>query len=369
MKFTFTVIGAGVVGLAIARRLAEEHRGDNDVLVVEKERTFGMGTSSRNSEVIHSGIYYPQGSLKHRLCVQGRRLLYGYSARNGIPHKKCGKLVIATAPEEEPVLDGLYRQAAANGVENVERLTGPEALLLEPDIRVHSALFVKETGIIDCHSLMKSFVREIQKNNGIVQYNAPVASIRRNGPFEVALGDGTVFSSGYVINAAGLYATSIAETIGMKVPRLYPCKGVYFSYSGDIRCSHLVYPVPEKKMTGLGVHATIDLGGRLRFGPDAEYCDCIDDYCVSDDRKDAFFRAAQKIFPALSPDYLHPDMAGIRPKIQGPDDKEVKDFYIREESGAGYPRFINLIGIESPGLTSSMAIADHVYDCIKGCRG
>jgi L-2-hydroxyglutarate oxidase LhgO len=364
MDFKFTVIGAGVVGLAIARALADAGDDGGDLLVVEREGTFGRGISSRNSEVIHSGIYYREGSLKQRLCVRGRKLLYDYCALKDIPHNKCGKLVIATSPEEETDLEWLRIQAEKNNIENVVLLDKKESNLLEPHINVAASLYVKETGIVDGHSLMKALEYDVKQKKGNVLYNASVVSLRRNDRYEIELHDGTRFSSEYVINAAGLSATTIAGMMGVTAPALYPCKGSYFSYTGPLRCRHLVYPVPEKKLTGLGVHVTIDLGGRIRFGPDTEYTSSIGDYSVSSEKKDYFYRSAKKIFPAITPDDIQPDTAGIRPKIQGPDDPEVKDFYIREEGGKGFPGLVNLVGIESPGLTSSMAIGEYVRDII-----
>jgi L-2-hydroxyglutarate oxidase LhgO len=360
MNFKYTIIGAGVVGLAIARRLAADSGPDGNVLVVEKEKSFGLGISSRNSEVIHSGLYYPEGSLKHRLCLRGRRFLYKYCSARDVPHRKCGKLIIAAGPGEEAELDRLQGQAEKNGVENVARLDRRESLALQPGINAQSSLHVREAGIIDARALMKSFVNDIKTSNGIVAYNSHVISLRRGDNYDLSLDDGTRFASEYVINAAGLSAAAVAELAGVPAPAVYPCKGVYFSYSGAIRCGLLVYPVPEKKLTGLGVHATIDLAGRMRFGPDAEYINGFDDFSVGDEKKDFFYQSAQKLFPGILPDELSPDMAGIRPKLQGPGDSEVKDFYIREESDRGFPRFINCIGIESPGLTSAMAIADHI---------
>ena len=365
MDFKYTVIGAGVVGLAIARALSEAGNDGGDLLVVEKEKTFGCGISSRNSEVIHSGIYYREGSLKQRLCVRGRKLLYDYCARRDVPHKKCGKLIIATCREEEAELEWLLAQAGNNGVENVVLLDRSESLELEPHINVTASLHLKETGIVDSHSLMKAMAYDVKRNGGSLLYNSPVISLRRDKQYVLELGDGSRFSTEYVINAAGLHATDMAGMMGIPVPPVHPCKGSYFSYSGNLRCSRLVYPVPEKKMTGLGVHATIDMDGRIRFGPDTEYITSIDDFSVMDGKKEYFFRSAKKIFPAIIPDELHPDTAGIRPKLQGPEDMDVKDFYIREERDAGFPRLVNLVGIESPGLTSSMAIGEYVKELVQ----
>ncbi|MDA8387311.1 MAG: NAD(P)/FAD-dependent oxidoreductase [Nitrospiraceae bacterium] len=359
--FRFTVIGAGAIGLAIARELSESHRGETDVLVVEKENTFGRGASSRSSEVIHSGIYYPAGSLKHRLCVEGRRLLYGFCDRHGVKYNKCGKLIVATVAGEVEGLERLYARALENGVENVERLSAGEALEIEPDMNVHSAIFSRETGVFDSHGFMKSMEAEIKANNGTVLYGFGVVSVRfSGGMYEVGLQDGTTFASEYVINSAGLHAPGIAMLLGMAPAAQFPCKGVYFAYSGRHTCRHLVYPVPSERLAGLGIHATIDLAGRLRFGPDAEYIADIDDYTVDVLKTGDFCAGAKKIFRSIDCDDLAPDAAGIRPKIQGPADREVKDFYIADEAERGYPKFINLLGMESPGLTSSLAIGKYV---------
>ncbi len=362
-SFRFTIIGAGVIGLAIARRISEDFRGDYDVLVVEKEESFGKGISSRNSEVIHSGIYYPTDSLKHRLCVLGSRMLYDYCEQRDIAYNKCGKFIIATDDSELEAIERLYFQAAKNNVENVILLDRKETLKLEPDISAIAAVFSRETGIFDTHSFMKSMEGEILDNNGTIVYGSKIVSIRYDASlFYLELADGTRFASRYVVNSAGLYATAISKLLGIEPARLYPCKGTYFSYAGRHRCRHLIYPVPHSSLTGLGIHATIDLGGRLKFGPDAEYIDDINDYSVDGEKKVAFYRAARRIFKDLDYEELAPDMVGLRPKIQGPLDRDAKDFYIKDEAGNGFPRFINLLGIESPGLTSALAIGQYVYD-------
>ncbi len=361
LTFRYAVIGAGVVGLAIARQLSLEHRGDDDVLVIEKERSFGQGVSSRNSEVIHSGIYYPSGSLKHRLCVQGRRLLYQYCADKGVPHRKCGKLVVAAVPDEEPALIKLLEQARANEVDNVSLISREQAQRLEPDVRVNTALFVAETGILDTHAYLQALESDITANNGTVSYGSEATAIELgDGIYRVRFADGEEIGCRCLINAAGLDAIELSAMLGIRPERLYPCKGVYFAYSGKHAVTHLVYPIPERNLTSLGVHATIDLNGRLRFGPDVEYLDAIGDYGVDERRLDLFYQSARHLFPGIDKQKLHPDIAAYRPKIQGPDDAEMKDFYIAHEAGRGYPGFINLLGIESPGLTASLAIGGYV---------
>lgn len=364
MQFDCTIIGAGVIGLAVARRLSETLRNDGGLLVVEGGRTFGQGISSRNSEVIHSGIYYPRGSLKHLLCVRGRELLYDYCGTTGVPHRKCGKLIVASSLDEVPALERLERQAAANGVEQVYRLDAGGSRSLEPELRVLSSLLVKEAGILDSHSLMKSLEREVRTNGGTILYNARVVAVRGRNGYEIELGDGTRFMSGIVVNAAGLHGQSIAAMAGIPVPALHPCKGTYFSCSMRVARDHLIYPVPEENLAGLGIHATIDLAGRVRFGPDVEYIDSIDDFSVDERKLESFYESIKKIFPDIARDSLSPDMAGIRPKLQATGDREPEDFYIRDERDKGFPGFINLLGMESPGLTASLAIGEHVSGLI-----
>ncbi|MCK5243072.1 NAD(P)/FAD-dependent oxidoreductase [bacterium] len=359
MHFKYTVIGAGVVGLAIARALSMRCGEDNDVLVVEKEKTFGTGISSRNSEVIHAGIYYVTGSLKHRLCLQGRRLLYDYCRQKSILFNKCGKLIVATGSEEIQALEGVYKQARANVVEHVTCLTAEETLQLEPDIQVFAALYSKETGILDTHAFMQSLESDVQQHNGTVVYHSEVIGLKRTaGGFALRMHDGTEMTSTTVINSAGLHATAVAAMLGIHAETMYPCKGNYFYYNGPHRCQHLIYPVPEKKLTGLGVHTTLDLGGRLKFGPDTEYVDATDDFQVPENKTEAFYQSAKKILNNIELQHLLPDMAGIRPKLQRPEDKQIRDFYIQEEPTVS--GFVNLLGIESPGLTSALAIGDYV---------
>ncbi|MDI6739917.1 MAG: NAD(P)/FAD-dependent oxidoreductase [Candidatus Edwardsbacteria bacterium] len=365
LSFRFTVIGAGAAGLAVARALSLRYHGENDVLVVEKERSFGKGISSRNSEVIHSGLYYPTGSLKHRLCIEGRRALYRYCAQKNILHRKCGKLIVADGSAEESELEALFHKSRLNEVENVRRLTKAQAVVLEPDVNAGAALLLEETGILDSHSFMKSLESEVIRDNGTVSYDSEVVAVEyERNAYAITLKSGDRFSSDSVINAGGLAGTGIAGLLGLRPATMHPCKGSYFSYSGSHSVKHLVYPIPEKGLAGLGVHATIDLAGRLRFGPDVEYVDAVDDFTVDERKQDAFYDAARRLFPGFKKDGLHPDQAGIRPKLQGPGDHMVKDFYIREESDKGFPGFVNLLGIESPGLTASLAIGEHVQTIV-----
>lgn len=365
-SFRCTIIGAGVVGLAVAHALSYSFNKENDLLVIEKEETFGKGTSSRNSGVIHSGLYYPTGSLKHKLCISGRRKLYNYCDKKNIYYNKCGKLIVAINNDEISELYKLYDRALINEVENIDLINKKMLDKLETEISGQEALLLKETGIINSHSLMKACEYDIKENNAIILYQTRVTAIKQEkNYYKIKLNDGTVFNSEYVINSAGLDAIKIAGLLEINKPDFYPCKGSYFGYSKKINVSHLIYPVPEKNLTGLGVHATIDLDGRLRFGPDVEYVNSTEDFSVDKAKLDSFYKSAKKIFPSISKEHLFPEMAGIRPKLQGPNDCTVKDFYIKEEKDQGFPKFINLLGIESPGLTSSMAIGDYVLNLIR----
>ena len=367
MHCDYTIIGAGVVGLAVARAIAKRLPRSRTLAVLDKEDSFGRGVSCRNSEVIHSGIYYPTGSLKHRLCVRGRRLIYDYCSARGIAHLKCGKLIVSTDESEDGQLAAVIRQAELNEVENIAVLDRSDIVRLEPSVRASRALLSHETGILDAHGLMKSMVNDVTDRNGMVAYRTTVTAVERvGGAWRLLLSDGTVFSTDRVINAAGLGAVAVAAMAGMKPEAMHPCKGSYFSYSGRHDVRHLVYPVPHANLAGLGVHATLDLGGRLKFGPDVEYVKDVDDFSVDPKKRDSFYEAARMLFKGLLRENLVPEMAGIRPKIQGPGDAVVKDFYIREESGQGCPGFINLLGIESPGLTSSMAIAEEGVGLLDG---
>jgi L-2-hydroxyglutarate oxidase LhgO len=362
IRCKYTVIGAGVIGLAIARELAIRVKDDMGVFVVEKETASGTGVSSRNSEVIHSGIYYPTGSLKHKLCVEGRKMIYKYCSDKNIPHKKCGKLIVATSKDETESLENIFQQSKLNGIEGVVRLTKEEVYSLEPDVNAYEALLSKETGILNAHHFMSSLECDIKELNGTIVHGAEVIGLEHteNGSI-VQLNDGTTFMSLAVINCAGLNSAVISKMLGLGPETIYPCKGSYFYYSGKHDLKHLIYPVPEKKLTGLGVHATLDLNGRLKFGPDTEYTDKMDDFTVDAGKKEKFFVSAKKLLKGLDPEKLLPDMAGVRPKIQGPNEAAVKDFYIKEEK---YKGFINLIGMESPGLTSSLAIGRYVADML-----
>jgi L-2-hydroxyglutarate oxidase LhgO len=373
MKFKsdITIIGAGVVGLAIAAQLA--HR-DRVVYVLEKNERFGQETSSRHSGVIHSGIYYPYGSLKAKLCVEGNRLLYELCPKHGIGHKKLGKLIVATTDEETGQLQELKAKGQRNGAEGLRIISRSELKKLEPNVEGIAALLSPSTGIIDSHALMEHFVARAKDGGAEVAYNKEVVGIEKLGNgYKVTVDEGDTgkfsFETRILINCAGLYCDKIAELAGIDIARagyrLHYCKGEYFSVGGGKSklVKRLIYPVPEVKGTGLGVHVTLDLEGRMRLGPSVEYVDSID-YSVDSRHKDSFYKSAKRMLPFIEYDDLEPETAGIRPKLQGPGE-DVKDFVIRDESDRGLPGFISLLGIESPGLTSSPAIARYVASVVK----
>jgi len=369
MDAEITIIGAGVIGLAIAQAASEKFK---DVFVLEKHTTFGQETSSRNSEVIHAGIYYPKGSLKARLCVEGKDLLYDYCRKHEIPFSNCGKLIVATDDKEAAVLDGIKKTAAGNGV-HLEVLDPEHIKNMEPEIFAIKALFSPSTGIVDSHSLMKRFETNTLNNGGQIVYGSEVSGIRKTSEgYEITILDSDKnyysFTTRRVINAAGLSSDKIAEMAGMGDENLSIrfCKGEYFRIipPKNRLLKHLVYPVPHTNLEGIGIHVTIDMGGGVKLGPDVTYLESnVYDYRVNPEKQEAFWKSAKKFLPFLEFDDIAPEMAGIRPKIQKPGEP-VRDFYIKEESERGNPGFINLIGMESPGLTSCIAIAKHVMTLI-----
>ncbi len=370
MDAEITIIGAGVIGLAIAEKASENF---SDVFVIEKYTTFGQETSSRNSEVIHAGIYYPRGSLKAKLCVEGKTLLYEYCRKYEIPFKNCGKLIVATDEKEISVIDGIKETAAGNGVD-LDVLDREQIKKLEPEIFALKALWSPTTGIIDSHSLMKRFEINTINNGGQIVYGTEVTGIRKtdNG-YEITVLDADKknynFTTRILINAAGLTSDKISEMAGMNDERLsiHFCKGEYFRIKPPKNklLNRLVYPVPHTNLEGIGIHVTIDMGGGVRLGPDATYLESnVYDYKVDAGKQDVFWKSARKFLPFLRFEDLAPEMAGIRPKTQKPGEP-VRDFYIREESERGNSGFINLIGMESPGLTSCIAIAKHVISMIR----
>lgn len=353
------VIGAGVVGLAVARALALAGR---EVLVLEAADAIGTGTSSRNSEVIHAGIYYPQGSLKARLCVQGRQMLYTYCAERGIGYQRCGKLLVATSAAQLPQLQGIIDKAAANGVTDLVLLTREQARAMEPQLDCLAAVHSPSTGIVDSHALMLALQGDLENAGGMVALNSPLARAHVvPDALVLEAADGTVLQARTVVNAAGLHAPALAlQFAGLDpalVPPAYYAKGNYFTLSGRSPFARLIYPVPEA--AGLGVHLTIDLGGQAKFGPDVQWVDSPDDLVVDPARGDAFYAEVRKYWPALPDGALLPGYAGIRPKIQSPHEA-ARDFLIQGPAAHGVRGLVNLFGIESPGLTSSLAIGDHV---------
>ncbi|MCX7891421.1 MAG: NAD(P)/FAD-dependent oxidoreductase [Burkholderiales bacterium] len=354
------VIGAGVVGLAVARALAYAGR---EVVVLEAAGAIGTGTSSRNSEVIHAGIYYPPGSLKARLCVAGKHALYRYCAERGVPFANCGKLIVATSPEQLPDLERLRAQAEANGVRDLARLASAEAASLEPAVRCVGALHSPSTGIVDSHALMLALAADAESAGAAIVFMSPVEG-GAAGPqgIELAVGgaEPVRVRARSVVNSAGLDAPRVARSItGIPpetIPPAYFCKGNYYTLAGRSPFSRLVYPVPES--AGLGVHVTIDLAGQARFGPDVEWVDAID-YDVDPRRADAFYAAIRRYWPDLPDGALAPGYAGIRPKIHAPGEP-ARDFLVQGPREHGVPGLVNLFGIESPGLTASLAIGEHV---------
>lgn len=360
-KIGAVVIGAGVIGLACARELSTL---GIETLIIERHDGIGQEISSRNSEVIHAGLYYPPGSLKARFCVKGNRALYDYCTQRGIAHQRCGKLIVATTPAQEDKLVQLLDQARSNEVADVSMLAREEAIALEPQLSCTAALLSPSTGIIDSHSLMLSLLGDAENHGATLALHCEVlrGEITPSGILLQIISGGkeTTLEAGIVINAAGLsapvVASSIATLAARHVPKAYYAKGNYFSLSGRTPFSRLIYPIPEPG--GLGVHLTLDLGGQARFGPDVEWIDAID-YEVDPRRLEGFDEAIRRYWPALPPDSLSAGYAGIRPKICGPDDP-APDFRIDGPQVHGIPGLVNLYGIESPGLTASLAIADEV---------
>ena len=357
------MIGAGVVGLAIGRALA---RAGREVLVLERERQFGTGTSSRNSEVIHAGIYYPAGSLKARLCVEGRRMLYAYCSARGVAHRKLGKLIVATRRAQVDSLRSILARAQANGVENIAMIDAAEALRLEPQLACIAALHSRETGIVDSHGLMLALLGDLEAAGGALACASPFAAARRVGDRWIVRTGGEAdfeLAADAIVNAAGLHAQEVAAAIepASPAPRRFLARGCYFQLAGLAPFSRLIYPVPVPG--GLGVHLTLDLGGQARFGPDVEWIDAID-YTVDPHRADAFYAEVREYWPQLPDASLAPAYAGIRPKLSGPRDPAA-DFVIGGPRAHGVPGLIHLFGIESPGLTACLAIGEHVSSLLR----
>jgi L-2-hydroxyglutarate oxidase LhgO len=357
------VIGAGVVGLAVARALALSPRFlGKELLVLEAANAIGTGTSSRNSEVIHAGIYYPQGSLKAQLCVEGKEMLYDYCEGRGIGFKRCGKLIVATNEAQVAQLQGIIAKAVANGVNDLVLLTREEARMMEPQLECVAAVHSPSTGIIDSHALMLSLQGDFENAGGLTVFNSAVAGVFiASDAIKIVMQDGTEIHTKTLVNAAGLSAPLIAKSMqGLDakfVPQAYYAKGNYFTLSGKSPFSRLIYPAPEA--AGLGVHLTLDLGGQAKFGPDVQWVESADDLVVNPARGDAFYAEVRKYWPQLQDNALIAGYAGMRPKINAPTEAAA-DFMIQGQQDHGVAGLVNLFGIESPGLTSSIAIGQRV---------
>ncbi len=372
MDYEFVIVGAGVVGLACAMNLSEN---SNSVLILERHESFGNETSSRNSEVIHAGIYYPNGSLKAKLCVEGNRMLYDWCTKNAIPHRRIGKFIVAVDVEESDRIDEICQNGKENGVQNLQQFPIDKFRKEEPYIKAHSVLWSPDTGIINSHLLMESF-EIVANNNGCdFAWQHEVKRIEKiYGGYKIYIDSGgEVFdvSCEKIINAAGLDSDTIAAMGGLDTDvlgyNLHYCRGHYFRIapSKHYLAKHLIYPVPQKKMHGLGIHITLEMDGQLKLGPDTYFMkERKQEYIVPSELHDKFFQAASSYIIGLDYNDIFPDQSGIRPKLQvegGP----YRDFIIKEESENGLPGFINLIGIESPGLTCSLSIADYVSGIVR----
>jgi L-2-hydroxyglutarate oxidase LhgO len=359
------VIGAGVVGLAIARALSMQGLS---TIVLEKEREFGTGTSSRNSEVIHAGLYYPAGSLKARLCIKGKELLYSFCESHGVSHQRCGKLIVASEEHEIASLEALLKKGFTNGCQDLVVLSEHEAKALEPELSCVAALHSPSTGIIDSHGLMLALLGDAEDHGCQVAYRAEFLSAEKHGDefkLEVGGDEPMELTCSYLINSSGHFAPDIARAIcgggSAELPKTYLAKGNYFSLIGKMPFKHLIYPAPHEH--GLGVHLTLDMAGRARFGPDIEWVDNLN-YSVDPLRCETFYDAIRRYWPDLADQSLSPSYSGIRPKISGPNDPAA-DFRIDGPSAHQITGLVNLFGIESPGLTASLAIADEVMSILR----
>jgi len=363
-KVDILIIGAGVVGLATAYELSKKFE---DVVLVEQEETFGRHTSSRNSEVIHSGLYYPQSSLKAELCVNGNKKIYEFADKYGIPFNKCGKLVVANTEQELKLLQNLKTNGELNNLSELSIMSEHDCKKMEPHIKAKYALKVPSTGVIDSHKLMYRLAAEAEKNGAFIVYDMQVKSIaKQNNNYVVEFANNERFQVNTVINCAGLFSDKIAQMVGIDIEdnnlELHWCKGEYYRSSKIRGIEHLIYPVPDPKGIFLGIHLTLDLNGNVRFGPNAYYVDEID-YSMDETYKEEFIKAINQYID-LDVQDLQLDDCGIRAKLQK-QGEDFRDFYIKEESEKGYPKFINSIGIESPGLTASLSIAEMISSLVK----
>lgn len=367
------VVGAGVVGLAVARALAQ---AGQEVLVLEAAETIGTGVSSRNSEVIHAGMYYTPGSRKAQWCVQGRHLLYEFCAQHGVGHQRCGKLIVATSPEQHGALQTIAQRAQANGVDDLQWLSAAQAQAMEPELRCEAALWSPSTGIVDSHGLMLALQGSLEASGGVVALNSRLTLVEW-APDAIDLvvsspdGSETRLRSRVLVNAAGLWAPWVAARVqggalSYHLPKARFAKGSYYALTGRAPFSRLVYPAPQDAW--LGVHLTLDLGGQARFGPDLQWLDIPSadeiDYRVDPERAQGFYAEVRRYWPALPDGALVPAYSGVRPKIHGPD-QPAPDFRVDGPAEHGMAGVVHLLGIESPGLTSSLAIAEHVRELLR----
>ncbi|MDD3296704.1 MAG: NAD(P)/FAD-dependent oxidoreductase [Candidatus Omnitrophica bacterium] len=368
-KVEIVIIGAGIIGLSIAKELSGLYE---DILVLEKNPSFGQETSSRNSEVIHAGIYYPKNSLKAEACLEGKELLYQYCEKNNIAHKKIGKLIVAETKNEIKGLEELFKNALANGVKDLKIISKDEIRKIEPHIKAELAIYSGSTGILDSHSLMKSLAAKAKSCRAEIAYDTEMVGVDKcKEGFKIFVKDkkaeGFTFLSRVVINCAGLDSETVAKMVGLEKAdyRLKYCKGDYFRVHNNkakfIR--RLIYPLVSKNSAGLGIHATLDLSGGLRLGPDDEYIENIN-YDIDESKRNAFYESVRQFLPFINLEDLGPDTSGIRPKLQGPGES-FRDFLIKDESDSGLKGFVNLAGIESPGLTACLSIAKKVRAMVK----
>jgi L-2-hydroxyglutarate oxidase LhgO len=356
-RVEIVVIGAGVVGAAVAQALSAAGR---EVMVLETAPWVGDGITSRNSGVIHGGLYYRPGSIKATSCIRGNHLLYEWCEKHGVPHRQLGKLVVAVDEGDEEGLERLYENAVASGAEEIERISGKSLKDFEPTIRGISALWSKRTGIVDPAALTKSLVLAAEEAGATVVTKSEVRAIRRStSGYELETARGPVTAE-KVINAAGLCADDVARMAGIQEYKVYPCRGDYFNLRPRTKYQHLLYPVARPKEVGLGIHLTLDLAGACRLGPDAEYVDSKNDFSPAEGKLEKFRKSAERMLGPIEAKQLSYDSCGIRPKLRGPSETEEKDFVIRED----LPGFVNLVGIDSPGLTACLAIGEIVSGMI-----
>lgn len=373
-EFDVAVVGGGAVGLAVLERMAA---AGLEAILLERHPAWGREVSSRNSEVVHGGMYYAPGSLKARLCVEGRRMLYRFCERHDVPHRRCGKVIVAVDTREEEALARIEATGGENGVEDLRFLSRAELEAIAPGVRAVAALHSPQTGVVSAHALMDALARAAQERGATLVLDAAVEALERTEDgWEVHFhnaGERISLTCRHCVNAAGLEAQNVMRMAGLSPEaadlRLYPCKGRYFSVQGSSRkrIDSLIYPAPEANLAGLGIHTVVDTGGGVKLGPDVEYVEAAAeyDYSVDETARAAFFASAGRYLPFLQLEDIHPDMAGVRPKLAGPG-QPARDFHIADETPRGLPGFVNLAGIESPGLTACLAIAEYVEGIVAG---